>query len=99
MNELPKIAEIMTEQQLVVAGIRIVLVIVIALIAMRVNSWVADKIDRKVIESGGLKPSEGVKRRRTLTNLHKYSINVLILLVAERKLLIHSFAIYRLRRR
>jgi len=81
MNELTKISEIVTEQQLVVAGIRVLLVIVIAVVALKVTSWIANKIDRKVIESGELKPSEGVKRRRTLTNLVKYSINTLILLV------------------
>ncbi len=82
MNGLTKISEIVTEQQLVVAGIRVLLVIVIALVALRVTSWVANRIDQKVIVSGELQPSEGVKRRRTLTNLVKYSINVLILLVA-----------------
>ena len=82
MDELTKISEIVSGPQLVVAGIRVLLVIVIALVALKVTSWIADRIDRKVIESGELKPSEGVKRRRTLTNLVKYSIQVLILLVA-----------------
>jgi small conductance mechanosensitive channel len=81
MNELTKISEIVTEQQLVVAGIRVLLVIVIAVVALRVTSWIANKIDRKVIESGELKPSEGIKRRRTLTNIVKYSINTLVLVL------------------
>ena len=81
MNELTKISEVVTEQQLVVAGIRVLLVIVIALVALNVTSWIANRIDRKMIERGELKPSEGVKRRRTLTNIVKYSINTLILLV------------------
>ena len=81
MNELTKISEVVTEQQLVVAGIRVLLVIVITLVALKVTSWIANRIDRKMIERGELKPSEGVKRRRTLTNIVKYSINIVILLV------------------
>ena len=82
MSELTEISEIVTARQLVVAGLRILLVIVIALVALKATSWIANGIDRKVIESGELKSSEGIKRRRTLTNLFKYSANVLILLVA-----------------
>jgi small-conductance mechanosensitive channel len=82
MAELIQAAESLFARPIVAASLRVLLMVLVAALALQLTSRLAARADRVIVERGELRPAEGVKRRRTMTNVVKYSINTLIILVA-----------------
>lgn len=82
MSEVIEVLEALVHRPVIAAGLRVVLVLLITGLVLRLTARIAKKADRLIQERGELLPTEGVKRRRTLANVVKYSINALILTIA-----------------
>ena len=82
MTEIMQSIEALLERPFVASGIRVIFVLVVMGLALKLTARVAATADRKIVERGGLSPADGVKRRRTMTSIVKFSINTLIMMVA-----------------
>lgn len=82
MSELIEAAELLLDRPFVAGGIRVLLILLITGLALNLTSRLATRADRMLVARGELSAADGVKRRRTMTSIVKYSINTLIILVA-----------------
>lgn len=82
MNEMITTFRELLDRPFVAESLRVLLVVLLAVMALRVTARLAARADSLIQERGELEPVEGVKRRRTLANTVKYSINALIYVVA-----------------
>lgn len=82
MTEVMQSIEALLARPFLAAGLRVVLVLVVMALALKLTARLAATADRKIVERGGLSPADGVKRRRTMTSIVKFSINTLIVMVA-----------------
>lgn len=82
MSEFLEGFEALMQRPLVAEVLKVLLVLLITVLALRLTAKISAKADRLIVERGELNPAEGVKRRRTVANIVKYSINVLVLTIA-----------------
>ena len=82
MNELIASFETLLDRPFVAGGIRVGIILLLTALALKLTSRLATRADRVIAEGGRLLPADGVKRRRTMANIVKYSVNALILVIA-----------------
>lgn len=82
MNEMITTFRELLERPFVAESVRVLLVVLLTMLALRLTARLAARADSLIQERGELEPDDGVKRRRTLANTVRYSINALIYIVA-----------------